>query len=103
MTSEHRLRFEIADIAAVVIECAACASSVSVPTTTLNPTLGLPRVPASCPRCGAVWESETRGERSPEAQFLADLALYAQRTADTRRDPAVRIRLDLRAAPQGMS
>ena len=103
MTSENRLRFEIADIAAVVIECAKCASSVSVPMTAINPTLGLPKVPATCPRCGVVWESETRGERSPEAQFLADLALYAQRTADAHRDPAVRIRLDLRASPHDLS
>ena len=97
MTSENRLRFEIADIAAVVIECAACESSVSVSMTTINLTLNPPQVPARCPRCSAAWESERRGELSPEAQFLANLALYAQRVADGQRKPTVRIRLDLRA------
>ena len=97
--SKHRLRFDLTNLVAVAVECAACGSSVAIPVAAITPpssTIGAPRVPDACPRCAASWEQER--ERSPEGRFLADLALFLQGLADPNRTPPVNIRLDLAAA-----
>ena len=98
MTINQRLRFELTDLAGLAIEREARESSVEVPFAAINPadrTIGLTRIPAECPRCGASWEGVGRG--SPEATFLNDVALFLQQLGDSRRERRVRIRLDLPA------
>ena len=100
MTTEHRLRFDLTALAAVVFECATCGCNVAVPLAAINPpdpAIGAPTIPAACAHCGTAWEQQR--ERSPEARFLADLSLFLQGIADPYRTPAaVNIRLDLDAA-----
>ena len=98
MTTEHRLRFDLTDLAAVAFECATCGCSVAVPLAAINsPDLpGGPSIPAACARCGTAWEHQH--ERSLEAKFIADLSLFLQGLADPHRTPPLNIRLDLNAA-----
>ena len=73
MTIEHRLRFDLTDLAylvAVAFECVTCGCSVAVPLAANNSPRpgGGPSVPAACVRCGTTWEQQR--ERSPEARFM---------------------------------
>ena len=100
MTTEHRLRFDLTALAAVVFECATCRCNVAVPLAAINPpdpAIGAPTIPAACAHCGTAWEQQR--ERSPEARFIADLSLFLQGIADPyRTPPAVNIRLYFDAA-----
>jgi hypothetical protein len=96
MTSERRVLVGFNDVRAVVLECKACQSRLSLTAATAATTNV-----ATCPSCGHAWLSATRISGSfaaqPSGRFLAIFADLVREvmSVDAATAPGVRVLLEI--------
>ena len=95
MIQEHRIRFSLDDLTAVVLECASCGAGVSIPMCSFEPRTDgtMPSVlPKACPNCGALWNAHDKPSSDRTTEFLWALVRYREYLSD---EPRARIQFDL--------